>query len=190
MTYIHVTARVGNNWKISRIIRNVEDANRAIRDFRSKLKAQTPRDERLTCKVDRFEESYWLGSEKYIEVAMLDYPLLIEAYARGAGLLPSGHHIPAVHDDLKLVESSANCEQQAVSSAVELAGEIQAEADGLLTVCHLLQQTVLRSREWWEDNRPVAFVLKPVLDTHDLLDRRIRQIRENGEAISGMLEAA
>src|SRR5689334_732589 len=102
MTSIKVVAREGNDWKISRTIRSIDDANRAIRDIRSKFRQQINRDTLINLKVDRFKKSYWIGEEKYLEVALLDFPLLIECCMLSAGLLSPGERIPAVHDDVKL----------------------------------------------------------------------------------------
>lgn len=191
---IKFTARLGNHWKISRTIRDMKDANKAIRDFREKLKRQTPvMGDQITYKLDHTERRCGIWSRKAIELAMLEVPLLIETHMLTLKMLPYGVGLSAVHEDMKLIECNVGQEEQerlAIDEAANLASELWADADELLTVCHLFQQTVLRCREWWEENEAVAVALEPILDTHELLDRRIRHIRDNGKAITKMLEAA
>ena len=70
------------------------------------------------------------------------------------------------------------------------ASEIWVETEELLTICHLFQQSVLRSRTLWGKHAAVEVALEPVLGTQEVFDRRIRNLRDHGKAICQLLDAA
>ncbi len=85
--------------------------------------------------------------------------------------------------------TSAYPESTMADDIQEHASEIWVETEDLLTVCHLFQQSVLRTREQWDFNAAVEVALEPVLDTQEFFDRSIRKLRDHGKAIYQLLDA-
>lgn len=243
----HLLVRKGDEFKISRIIRSKEDADRAVEAVRTKLEVHKVKKAVLYWKWEGLQSNSWVeGPGSYSDViSHLSTALLLKMLAIGMVEVSSTSPRLASNKVVEMfpIQKKLNCKTVAAEvcqirrclysaideleagnmdevryylseigrelniammfcppmPAVSLddqeiiqrhASEIWSDTDDLLTVCHLLQQSVLRTREMWSDNAAVEVALDPVLDTQELLDRRIRKLRDQGKAICKLLDAA
>lgn len=193
----NLVVRMGNVFKVNRVIRSMEDADRAIEAVRVKLDSlATVNRGDLTWHYGdlRFKRHYFAYEwdeavctevvellEKDISlhrewIVLGNKPHLMSVEAAEHDTAPESTPVPAP-------PATEDRDFKIFDDIQDHAGKVWEETEELLTICHLFQQSVLRSQEWYEDKPPVRFVLKPVLDTHEMLERRIRKLRDHGKAI-------
>lgn len=215
---LELTVRMGNYFKVQRIIKNKDDANRALETVCIKLNQHDDIDGIVNWRVTSADNkvvsrwSHCCNDKISIDIAILTFleainPVISEEKRKPelkyGSFVKLSEEITKLQNEIAMVVSAAESaasfsekpfekqNDKMIPVVSELAGEICADAGELLTICYLLQQAMLRSREFWEkDNQLVPVILDPVLDTNELLEGRIFKILDKGESICRMLDAA
>ena len=194
-TNISMVVRMGNTFKISRIIHSVEDANIALHDVWDRFEHYKRPGTSVTWKVTQNSNS--LTGRQSVDNCTLPDALCgaigwdIISLVNKDGV--DKDFISKIEIQLctstptsdvdKKPEESVN-KQFPWQELESQTSEIWNDADELFQLCDLLHHYLMRMKAWNENDARIQVLLEPIFNTKDMLQRRSMKIRDSAKAIN------
>jgi len=194
---ISMVVRMGNLFKISRIINGIADVNKAVEDVWKKIEQYRVIGGCVSWKVSlkgetlSGQQAVDNNTHPYNVCSFINIDVIALLVKNG---IVTGLEVEVLNENIKCSYNQAakKFEPQEELSINQFpwqelesqASEIWTDADELIQLCDLLHHYLLRMTEWNNHDAKTQVMFEPIFNTKDMLQRRSMKIRESAKAIN------